>query len=163
MKFWAMTNLAPRPDDSGYFVYVNSAVESVLGFTSAQLVGTHFTQWIHSAWRDQVVPFYTKQFHDFILETTLEFEVLAADGERHWQERMGADERTKPPQQQPDDHGHSHDSTRPPTEHPQIRLGPLKGQGRGWDGPARGFDEAILQRTLETEKVDDLHAAAGTG
>ncbi|MEP6984350.1 MAG: PAS domain S-box protein [Chloroflexota bacterium] len=75
-------------DDNGYFVYVNSAVEPVLGFEPAQIIGTHFTTMVDAAWREQVVAFYVAQFKNFVPETTMEFEVVSANGEARWVEQI---------------------------------------------------------------------------
>src|SRR5580765_5382770 len=75
-------------DNAGFFVYVNSAVETVLGHKPSQIVGLHFTKLVDSAWQDQVVAFYVAQFKNFIPETTMEFEVVAANGEARWVEQI---------------------------------------------------------------------------
>src|SRR4051812_13550009 len=75
-------------DNAGYFVYVNSAVEPVLGYKPAQIIGTHFTRMVAKSSQDQVIPFYVEQFKDFIPETTLEFEVVSASGETRWVEQI---------------------------------------------------------------------------
>ncbi len=75
-------------DDAGYFVYVNSAVETVLGFKPSQIIGNHFTTMVADSWQEQVVAFYVGQFKKFISETTMEFEVLASNGELRWVEQI---------------------------------------------------------------------------
>ncbi len=73
-------------DANGFLVYVNSAVEGVLGFSPAEVIGKHFTEVVHPDWLDKVVPWYRAQFRDFLPESILEFEILSADDERRWVE-----------------------------------------------------------------------------
>ncbi len=75
-------------DNTGHLVYVNSAVEKVLGFTPSEVVGKHFTEIVHPSWHDQVISFYIAQFQNLTPETTLEFEILAANGEKRWVEQI---------------------------------------------------------------------------
>ncbi|MCA0458226.1 MAG: PAS domain S-box protein [Chloroflexi bacterium] len=84
----AAGNLFFTTDAKGFLLYVNSAVESILGFTPSEVIGKHFTEVVHPDWLDKVVPWYTGQFQDFTSETTLEFEVLSADGGRRWVEQI---------------------------------------------------------------------------
>ncbi len=75
-------------DAKGFFVYLNSALERVMGFTPAQFSGKHFSEVVHPEWVDRVVSWYTTQFLEKIPETTFEYEVLAANGERRWVEQI---------------------------------------------------------------------------
>ncbi|MBI1279963.1 MAG: PAS domain S-box protein [Anaerolineaceae bacterium] len=75
-------------DANGYFIYVNSAVESVMGFNPDHFFGKHYSDVVHPDWVERVVAWYTTQFLEVIPETTFEYEVLAANGERLWVEQI---------------------------------------------------------------------------
>ncbi len=75
-------------DEIGHLVYVNSAVESVLGFSPNELMEKHFSEIVHPDCRERIVRYYTNQFLQMIPETMIEFEVLASNGERRWIEQI---------------------------------------------------------------------------
>ncbi len=67
---------------------MNSALESVMGYMPEQFFGKHFSEVVHREWVDRVVVWYTTQFLEKISETTFEYEMLAANGERRWVEQI---------------------------------------------------------------------------
>ncbi len=75
-------------DARGFFVYMNSAIETVMGFTPDYFFGKHYSEVVHPDWMERAVTFYTAQILDMKPETTFEYEVLSSSGERRWVEQI---------------------------------------------------------------------------
>src|SRR5690349_7762452 len=75
-------------DYNGFFVHVNSAVETVLGYKPSEVIGLHFTELVAPEWQERVANFYVNQFTHFTPESTLEFVAIAANGEERWVEQL---------------------------------------------------------------------------
>lgn len=74
-------------DYNGYFTYINPSCEKLLGYTSGEIVGKHFSELIPPEWKDKVAQFYLNQFNNKIKETLFAFPVLTKSGEQKWIEQ----------------------------------------------------------------------------
>lgn len=74
-------------DHKGDFTFMNQKVESMLGYTPAELLGKNFTDVIAPEWKKQVQEFYAEQFAKRVPETKLEFPVLTRWGDTRWVEQ----------------------------------------------------------------------------
>lgn len=68
----------------GFFTYTNDVAVKILGYPLQELVGRHFTEFIHPDWVQEVTTFYAKQFQRKLLSTNLEFPVITGDGGIVW-------------------------------------------------------------------------------
>jgi PAS domain S-box-containing protein len=73
-----------RTDRDGYFTYINPVVRKMLGYVPEEIVGRHFTDFIHPEWRNRCAEFYRNQFKKQIPETRMEFKALSKSGEEKW-------------------------------------------------------------------------------
>jgi PAS domain S-box-containing protein len=71
-------------DVNGFFTYVNPAASRLLGYPAQELVGTHFTELIHSDHRQRVADLLVRQFRDRVPTTYDEFPVVPSSGEQLW-------------------------------------------------------------------------------
>ncbi|MCU0433758.1 MAG: PAS domain S-box protein [Bacteroidia bacterium] len=71
-------------DFQGRFTYTNDVAVKILGYPISQLLGRHFSEFIHPDWMQEVTAFYAKQFQRKLLTTTLEFPVISGDGGIVW-------------------------------------------------------------------------------
>ncbi len=75
-------------DPKGYFTYISPAGRRLIGYTEAQIIGRHFTEFIPAPWREQVRAFYVKQLRDQVRQTTFEFPIETKSGEIKWVEQV---------------------------------------------------------------------------
>ena len=68
----------------GICTYVNPNVVNILGYTSDELIGQHFTFIVTPDALKEVAAFYLNQFKNLELETYYEFPVLTKKGQRIW-------------------------------------------------------------------------------
>ncbi|GAB2519059.1 PAS domain S-box protein [Spirosoma aerophilum] len=72
--------ISPR----GFFTFVSPVVEKILGYTQAEFLGKHFTDFVQAGYRMSLIDFY----HSMMLErqdsTYNEFPVVAKDGRIVW-------------------------------------------------------------------------------
>ena len=72
--------ISPR----GFFTFVSPVVEKILGYTQAEFLGKHFTDFVQAGYRMVLIDFY----HSMMLErqdsTYNEFPVVAKDGRIVW-------------------------------------------------------------------------------
>jgi PAS domain S-box-containing protein len=71
-------------DFKGRFTYTNEVAVKILGYQITELIGRHFSEFIHPDWVQEVTSFYAKQFQRRLLSTTLEFPVISGDGGIVW-------------------------------------------------------------------------------
>lgn len=71
-------------DEEGRCIFVNKAVEKILGYHQDELLGNHYSLIITQEYRDKVVEFYNKQLQELIPSTYYEFKVYAKNGEKVW-------------------------------------------------------------------------------
>lgn len=71
-------------DFKGRFTYTNEVAVKILGYQLSELIGRHFSEFIHPDWVQEVTAFYAKQFQRRLLSTTLEFPVISGDGGIVW-------------------------------------------------------------------------------
>jgi PAS domain S-box-containing protein len=71
-------------DEEGRCIFVNKAVEKILGYQQDELLGNHYSLIITQEYRDKVVEFYNKQLQELIPSTYYEFKVYAKNGEKVW-------------------------------------------------------------------------------
>ena len=68
----------------GFFTYTNDVAVKILGYPLEELLGRHFTEFIHPDWIKEVTTFYAKQFQRKLISTNLEFPVITGDGGIVW-------------------------------------------------------------------------------
>lgn len=73
---------------SGKFTYVNPAAERVLGYSSHEIVGKHYTELVREDKRDEVKQYYESAVKDKRKATYFEFPVITKDGEEKWLGQM---------------------------------------------------------------------------
>jgi PAS domain S-box-containing protein len=71
-------------DFKGCFTYTNEVAVKILGYEMSELIGRHFSEFVHPDWVQEVTTFYAKQFQRRLLTTTLEFPVISGDGGIVW-------------------------------------------------------------------------------
>ncbi|MCA6364481.1 MAG: PAS domain S-box protein [Bacteroidetes bacterium] len=71
-------------DFKGCFTYTNEVAVKILGYELSELIGRHFSEFVHPDWVQEVTTFYAKQFQRRLLSTTLEFPVISGDGGIVW-------------------------------------------------------------------------------
>jgi PAS domain S-box-containing protein len=80
----AATDIIYTADYKGRFTYINDVVTKITGYSSADLLGHHFTEVIMADWMEEARKFYAKQFSKRIVSTYLEFPILSRTGEKIW-------------------------------------------------------------------------------
>jgi PAS domain S-box-containing protein len=75
-------------DANGYIDYVNASVERLLGFSPDQVIGQHFSAFVHPDWKQKVIDYYVDQFKTRRPETIFEFPLMTASGETKWGEQV---------------------------------------------------------------------------
>ncbi len=73
-----------QTDLKGFFTLVNPVALRITGFSEREIVGKHFTEFIHPDYRMQTERFYKEQLTDKIPETYYEFPVVTRSGETVW-------------------------------------------------------------------------------
>jgi PAS domain S-box-containing protein len=68
----------------GVFLYVNPAVNEILGFTVEEIIGDHYLSRVHPLHRNEVQAFYEKQVTEKIKTTYLEFPVVSKQNKVVW-------------------------------------------------------------------------------
>jgi PAS domain S-box-containing protein len=71
----------------GHFTLISAAVESLTGYTAAELIGQHFTYLIREDSKKWVENYYIQQYHANRYSTTLEFPIVTKQGEEKWVEQ----------------------------------------------------------------------------
>lgn len=80
-------DLIYRLDAYGHFTYCNRAVERVMGFQPADVVGKFYLDYVHPDFREEVARHYILQFKDRIPNTHLEYPVSTKSGGWSWLEQ----------------------------------------------------------------------------
>jgi PAS domain S-box-containing protein len=73
-----------RADAHGYFTYVNQTANKLLGYTNEEIIGRHFIEFVHPAWRQEVEAFYLKCRNERRVTSYLQFPVLTKTGQTIW-------------------------------------------------------------------------------
>ncbi|MFC5409014.1 PAS domain S-box protein [Larkinella bovis] len=68
----------------GFFTFVNPVVESLLGYTEAEIIGLNFINLIRPDWRARLVDFYQTMIRTGRPGTYIEFPVSAKNGRTVW-------------------------------------------------------------------------------
>lgn len=71
-------------DQDGNFTFVNPTTTAVTGYTSKELIGTHFTNLIVPEWRKPTLKFFLQQITNQTSQSTKEFPINTKDGEMRW-------------------------------------------------------------------------------
>ena len=74
-------------DYKGTFTFINARLESLMGYTTDELIGKNFAFLVQPAWREKVQEFYKNQFENKIPETRFEFPISTKQGEKKWVEQ----------------------------------------------------------------------------
>ncbi len=72
---------------SGVFTYVNPATKRIIGYSSDEMLGKHFTWVLEDYWNNLLRRFYAKQIIQQIPETVLNFPIRTKSGEQRWVEQ----------------------------------------------------------------------------
>jgi PAS domain S-box-containing protein len=80
----AATDIIYTADHAGNFTYGNEVIYKITGYTSEEILGSHFTSLIHPDWVGEVKEFYLKQFQKRSSSTYLEFPILHKNGAIVW-------------------------------------------------------------------------------
>lgn len=73
-----------RADPDGYFTYVNPVVSKKLGYTSEQIIGSHFTEYVLPGYEDTFMNLYIKYRDEQKLNTYQELPIVTKDGDILW-------------------------------------------------------------------------------
>jgi PAS domain S-box-containing protein len=68
----------------GYFTYVNSAAERIMGRPRPEIVGKHYLSFVRPDFYEKIRTFYEKQYLERIPNTYFEHPVIASDGTTRW-------------------------------------------------------------------------------
>ncbi|MCA0459070.1 MAG: GAF domain-containing protein [Chloroflexi bacterium] len=84
------TDVVYTIDPAGFFTYVSPSAKRLTGFEPDELMGRHFTELLPKGegWRKRLIEFYLDQVQQRIPQTTLNFPILTAQGERKWVEQQ---------------------------------------------------------------------------
>ncbi len=84
------TDVVYTIDPAGFFTYVSPSSKRLTGFTPDELMGKHFTELLPKGegWRKRLIEFYIDQVQQRIPQTTMNFPILTAQGERKWVEQQ---------------------------------------------------------------------------
>ena len=74
-------------DYKGLFVFINARLESLMGYTTDELIGKHFSALVQPDWVEKVKTFYNDQFINRVPETRFEFPIITKHGEKKWVEQ----------------------------------------------------------------------------
>ncbi|MGL5890428.1 MAG: PAS domain S-box protein, partial [Bacteroidia bacterium] len=78
------TDIIYTANFGGFFTYTNDVAVKILGYPINELIGRHFTEFVHPDWVKEVTTFYAKQFQRKLISTNLEFPVISGDGGIVW-------------------------------------------------------------------------------
>lgn len=78
------SDLIFRTDSEGIFTYVNPHTICFLGYSKQEILGKHFTEFVHSDWKEVVTDYYSIIRDEKIANSYLEFEVSTKSGESKW-------------------------------------------------------------------------------
>jgi PAS domain S-box-containing protein len=73
-----------QTDAKGYWTYFNSAATKVLKYSDHELVGRHYSEFVHPEYREEAAKFFARQFAQRIPITYYECPALAKDGAVIW-------------------------------------------------------------------------------
>lgn len=71
-------------DQDGNFTFVNPTTTAITGYTSKELIGTHFTNLIVPEWREPTLKFFLQQITNQTSQSTKEFPINTKDGKTKW-------------------------------------------------------------------------------
>lgn len=74
-------------DGDGRFITVADNVTGLIGYTPNEMIGEHYSRFVHPDWRAQVVAFYQQQAQERIAQTRLEYPILTRGGQEKWIEQ----------------------------------------------------------------------------
>jgi PAS domain S-box-containing protein len=73
-----------RTDLHGRFIFANSAIHTMLGFSQKEVLGRQYVRFVHPDYRVRAVHFYHQQLKERIPSTYFEFPTLRKDGTEAW-------------------------------------------------------------------------------
>ena len=73
-----------RTDNNGYFTFVNPSTIRLSGYEEEELVGKHYSTFIHPDLRDEAIRFFGIQFVKGLQNTYSEYPMITKDGREVW-------------------------------------------------------------------------------
>ena len=73
-----------RTDSSGHFTFMNPAALRITGYEEGEVIGKHYTAFIHQDMRDEAIKFLGRQFVKGLQNAYSEYPVIAKDGHEVW-------------------------------------------------------------------------------
>ncbi|MFH1112375.1 MAG: PAS domain S-box protein [Pseudomonadota bacterium] len=71
-------------DEKGYFTFVNTVALRITGYSEDEVIGKHFLELVHPAFRNEICRFYRTQSENRIPDTYKEYLVLTSERETVW-------------------------------------------------------------------------------
>jgi PAS domain S-box-containing protein len=82
--FAAAADIIFEADAEGYFRYVNPQTLRVFGYSSDEIIGRRFTEFIRADYRPAILHHYYKQTNQGILNSYVEFPAVSKSGQEVW-------------------------------------------------------------------------------
>ncbi len=78
------TDIIYRTDAYGNFTYANKTAMNILMYSENEVIGHHFSEFIHPDWRARTIAFYKEQFQSKTPLSYFEYQIIKKNGESIW-------------------------------------------------------------------------------
>ena len=78
------SDMVYRTNIDGYFTFVNTSTARITGYEEKEMIGKHYSIFIHPDQRDSAVEFFVHQFEAGIQNTYSEYPIITKDGRDVW-------------------------------------------------------------------------------
>ena len=78
------SDMVYRTNIEGCFTFVNASTARITGYEEKEMIGKHYSAFIHPDQRDSAVKFFVHQFEAMIENTYSEYPIITKDGRDVW-------------------------------------------------------------------------------
>jgi PAS domain S-box-containing protein len=78
------SDMVYRTNIEGCFTFVNASTARITGYEEKEMIGKHYSAFIHPDQRNSAVKFFVHQFESMIQNTYSEYSIITKDGRDVW-------------------------------------------------------------------------------